>query len=735
MRLIVDQQPIDFMPDDSVLTAMLRADKHPTGGGCLCLGGDCPHCLATVDGISYMRTCQVRPRPGMVVERHHVDGYPPLPRDDRPSPPVMARNLHCDVVVIGMGAAGRLAAAEAEAAGKQVITLDANRGQEAIGLYQGPLVVARTDSGMLHVHARDEVIVATGAAEIQPVAPGTHLAGLVTARAATQLAQAGIELGRVVSLGTPPDGLDVQRLEGELVRFEGNERVTAVVVRDATGSEQSYPCETVTLGLGLHPRDALLRMGHGLPVRAVGNAARESDIPPCPAAGVVCPCSGVTVDDLDFVWERGFREMELVKRATLAGTGTCQGAACLPYLRSFLAERGKELQSAFTARPVTRQITIGEISAGAHHHPTPRTALDGEHRRLGAQMERIGGWWRPWHYGDVWAEYWAVREAVSIGDVSTLGKMIVSGPDALELLERLYPTQVATIKTGRSRYVLLLDERGYVMDDGMICKESDTRYVLTFTSGGASFAEMWVRDWASSWGLDVHLLNATMSLGAINVTGPLAKDLLARAGLSSPPPYLGHLKATVAGVPCHIFRLSFTGELSYELHHPAEQSVALWRTLMKLGGDVGIKPHGLEALLKLRLEKGHIIVNQDTDFDSTPRRLHHEWAVKLEKDEFVGHQAVLRTNKVPLDKQLVGFEMDGPAPHEGAVIWRAGNSDNEFAGHITSSTWSPVLGKTVMLGWLYLVDGALPTEVTINGRPAHRVDVPFYDKEGSRARA
>ena len=358
---------------------------------------------------------------------------------------------------------------------------------------------------------------------------------------------------------------------------------------------------------------------------------------------------------------------------------------------------------------------------------------------MGAQMERVGGWWRPWNYGNILEEYWAVREAVSLGDVSTLGKMQLSGPDALELLERLYPTKVSTIKPGRSRYVLLLDDRGYVLDDGMICRDSDTlslskgesRFTLTFTSGGSTTAELWVRDWAEAWGLDVRLLNQTMSLGAINVTGPLSTELLRRAGLDNPPPYLGHMTATVAGVPCKVFRLSFTGELSYELHHPAEDSVTLWRRLFALGADLGIKPHGIDALLKLRLEKGHIIVGQDTDFDSTPRRIHHEWAVRMDKPDFVGKGAILRTNKVPPDRQLVGFTMEGPAPLEGSVIYYQG----EYAGYVTSSFASPILGKTVLLGWLRFFQGALPEEAVIGGRPAQRTAPPFYDPEGTRARA
>jgi sarcosine oxidase, subunit alpha len=343
----------------------------------------------------------------------------------------------------------------------------------------------------------------------------------------------------------------------------------------------------------------------------------------------------------------------------------------------------------------------------------------------------VGGWWRPWHYGNPLEEYWAVREGVSLGDVSTLGKMLVSGPDALELLERLYPTQVKTIAQGRSRYVLLLDDRGYVIDDGLICRDGETRYTLTFTSGGSSFAELWLRDWAESWKLNVHILNQTMSLGAINVTGPLATELLQRAGFTGSLKYMQHTSAAIAGVNCRIYRLSFTGEVSYELHHPAEDSAALWQRLMKLGADLGIKPHGIQTLLQLRLEKGHIIVGQDSDFDSTPRRVNMEWAVKLDKQDFVGKAAVLRTNKIPLDKQLVGLEMEAPAPIDGTTIW---NGEN-YAGYVTSSTYSHILGKVVMLGWVRLVNGELPTVVRVDGREARRVPTPFYDPEGNRARA
>ena len=483
MRILVDGVPVETKNDENLLVALLRAGLHPTGGGCLCLDGDCPHCLATVDGISYVRTCQTRCQSDLEVERHHLNGdQPPLfaaNEEERPTSglAIPTRHVHCDVAVLGLGPAGQEAAQIARDAGKEVATLDAGDGKEVVGIYVGPLVIARSGKETLQFHVREEVVVATGAAEIQPVVPGNDLAGLLTARAATRLAAAGLDLGQVVAVGTPPEGVAATPLHGELIRFEGVGRVEAVVVRDQAGKEHRHVCDTVSLALGFHPRDALFRMGRDLDgVRVIGDAARESDIPPCPREGTVCPCGGVEVSDLESVWERGFHELELVKRATLAGTGTCQGSACLPHIRSFLQERGKELQPPFTARPVTRQLTLGEIASGAFHHPTPRTPLHQEHLALGAQMERAGGWWRPWTYGDEADEYAAVRERVSIGDVSTLGKFVVSGRDSEAFLDFLYPTRVATIKPGQSRYVLLLDERGYVLDDGMICRDSQSRW-------------------------------------------------------------------------------------------------------------------------------------------------------------------------------------------------------------------------------------------------------------------
>jgi glycine cleavage system aminomethyltransferase T len=699
-RIVVDGRPIEVREGDSLAIAVIRSGEPPARGGTLCLAGDCGNCLGVVDGVAYVRTCQVPARAGTVVERHPADGNPPLPGDEARREVDVQRSF-VDRVVVGSGG------------------LDAAAGDEVVGIYAGPTIIARTSGRILHVEA-EHVTVATGAAELQPVVPGNDLDGLLTPRAAARLREAGVELPEpVVTVGA------------ELVRFQGDAagRVTTVVTRDG-----AIPARTVIVDLGRSPRDLLARMASGgEPVDVVGAAADDWPLPPAPTDpdAVVCRCMAVTVGDLGAAWSRGYTELELLKRATLAGIGTCQGGACLPHVRAWIAERSGEVPDPFTARPGARQITLAEAAADVTVDVFRRTPLHDEHLALGARMDRFGGWWRPWNYGDAVSEYWAVREGVSIGDVSTLGKLVVSGPDAVEALERIYPCHVADIQPGRSRYALLLNERGHVMDDGMILRESETRFVLSFTSGGAANAEMWLRDWIDTWGLRVHVMDRTMSLAAINVTGPLAGELLRRLGLDEPPRFLRHVHARIAEVDCHVMRLSFTGEAAWELHHPVSDSVYLWQALLEAGAELGIRPHGLQALFGLRLEKGHVIVGMDTELDTTPRRIGMDWAARMDKPFFIGRAALERTARLPDDRRWVGFTMDGPAPVEGTPIFDADGRD--IIGNVTGSWHSPLLGRTVMLGWQRRPPH--PDRVVIDGRAAVVTSTPFYDPEGHRARA
>ncbi len=747
MRIITDGQPIEFLDGESIALALIRAGQVPNAGGTLCLAGDCGNCVATVDGVSWVRTCQTVARPAMVVQRHPNPNAPSMYLPVT-STEIAIQHRHHDVVVVGAGPAGIGAAIEQRTASDDVVSFDSDVSRcvdgveqgEVVALYAGPMLVVRTATAMMHIHAH-HVVLATGAADLLPVCEGNQLSGLLTAGAFKQTTAAGIDHGRVVVIGAPLGGCEY--LGGKMLRFDGNSanRVTAVVT-----DQGQREADTVVINLGQSPRDVLARMATGVSVSVVGSAAEAYSLPDSPIDGFVCACSKVTVEDLRGVWDRGFNEVELIKRSSLCGTGTCQGSACMPHLRAFVSSQTTDdsLSQPFTARPASRQITMGEAAAGFWSDPWKRTPLHEEHLKLGAKMDRFGGWWRPWNYGDHIAEYWAVREAVSLGDVSTLGKLLVTGPDAIEFLERMYPTTIADIKVGRSRYVLLLNERGHLFDDGMVLRDDDQngvpRFSLSFTSGGASNAEAWMRDWAETWGLDVRIMDRTTSLAAINVTGPLGGELLRRCGVDDVPRFLQHRHLDVAGVPCHVMRLSFTGEASWELHHPWNQSVELWTALMEAGRDLGIKPHGLQALFGLRLEKGHIIVGMDTELDTTPRRIDHDWAVKMGKPFFLGKDSLLRTAADELvandRRKLVPLRIDGAAPMEGSPLYSADGT--LLVGHVATSFSSPLLGHGIMLAMLkrsWDPHSGIPESYVIDGRVAHLSETPFYDKEGARARA
>lgn len=706
----VEGRRVRFRAGDSLAIAMLREGLHPGSGGVLCLAGDCPNCLCSVDGVGFTRSCQAPATEGVDVRRHAAGDH--------------------DVAV----PADRATAGEARFGHADLLNVDEARAKQVIGIYPGPQIVFAEAEGTLTIVA-SEIRIDAGSAEEYPVCPGNHLAGIFTGDAARLAAEAGVDLGRVVVVGAAAEPTDPREtIEGGiLVRIEGDARVRGVVVRDRAGEEHAVDCDTVVYRGRRFPRDGLIRMIDDPAVQSADTVS-TSELPDPPAHGLVCPCSNVTVGDLRSAWSRGFDEIELLKRATLAGTGTCQGSVCLPHIRAFAAAaRDGADGGAFTARPFKLQITMAQAAAGAWFDPVKRTALDAEHRALGARMERSGGWWRPWTYGDTDREYLAVREAVGICDVSTLGTFWVGGRDAEAFLERVYPIRVGDLGPGHMRYSLLLDERGSVFDDGLVCRDGLDRFLLTVTTAGATGVEMWLRDWADAWGMDVRIMDRTDASAAINVTGPLAPALLTSLGVAqgSLPGPMRFADLVVAGVPSRVMRSAFTGEVSFELTHDPDASVRLWRALLEVGAAIGIAPHGLEALLRLRLDKGHVIVGLDTEMDSTPRRLGLEALIDRSKPAFVGKEMLERSERSPLDRRLVGLEMDGPAPVDGAVL----RVEGELAGHVTSAAWSPPLERSIALAWLRARDGVFADQVECDGRIARRVLTPFYDPEGTRGRA
>jgi sarcosine oxidase subunit alpha len=451
--------------------------------------------------------------------------------------------------------------------------------------------------------------------------------------------------------------------------------------------------------------------------------------------GYVCVCEDVSMHDLEQAWDEGWTSSEILKRYTTATMGPCQGALCSRHLAEHARAKGAGVaaRGRTTARPPVRAPRLGDLIGGVHEQVERRTALHDRHVDAGARIDHSGVWLRPGSYGDVAAEIRAVRERVGVMDVSTLGKFLVAGRDARVLLDRVFPLDVAAIAPGRARYLLALDEAGYVMDDGLVAALPDGSYYVTSTSGGADRMESWLRNWIDRLDLHAHLVDLTAQLGAINVAGPHARDLLATLSdddLSREAiPYPGHAEIVVAGVACRAIAVGFVGELSYELHHPRGGSVELWDALLTAGAPWGAMPHGLDALDVLRLEKGHVYLAQDTMPDDHPTKLGLGWAVAKDKPAFVGKRALERMDALPLERRLVGLRFDG-APQRGHPL----TVDGEIVGRVTSCTVSAAAGGPVGLGWVRAIDGVFPQVLHAGHVTAAVSPTPFYDPEGVRLR-
>ncbi len=489
----------------------------------------------------------------------------------------------------------------------------------AVGIYEGPLVPLIGDDALVQVHP-GRIVVATGAIETHAVFRGNDLPGVWLGRGAARMAGVhGVKPGSLAVVATDTaEGLEHMRTlvgrgvdvaavvvsealadsvrddvpvvvrGGKIVAAEGRKHVQAVVVETGR-NEQRIGCDALVVSLGFSPRDALLRMGTDLPVSGAGDVvapgctleeavesgtragngetAEPAEPPPVAMgmAGYVCLCEDVGVTDLEQAWREGWQSSEILKRYTTATMGPCQGAMCGRHLAAFVSAHGVAAQAGArtTARPPARTFRLEDLAAGVHEIVEKRTALHDRHISLGAKLDWSGSWKRPFRYGDPAEEYRAVRERVSLMDVGTLGKFLVAGRDATALVDRVFPCKVENLVPGRSRYMLALDEAGYVKDDGLICALEGGRFYITSTSGGADRMEAWLRNWADRWDLHVHLVNQTPMLGAINVAGPRARELL--AGLTHDPidrealPYPGHREITVAGVACRVIRVGFVG--------------------------------------------------------------------------------------------------------------------------------------------------------------------------------
>lgn len=454
----------------------------------------------------------------------------------------------------------------------------------------------------------------------------------------------------------------------------------------------------------------------------------------------LCLCEDVTEKDCQQAVAEGFDHPETMKRYTSTGMGVCQGRACSEIVRaacSQLTQRPSGEVKGTTSRPPAVPVELSLLAASSFH-PIRRTPLHALHQNAGARWLDAAGWQRPESYGDVRAEVRAVREAVGLIDVSTLGKLEVFGPDAGDFLDRVYLNRWSNLAIGKARYAALCLEDGVLFDDGIGARLAAEQYYLTTTTGNAEAVYQWLELWRTTWKMRVTIVNHTVGLGAINVTGPRARELLARVirwdASAAEFPYMTARDGEVAGVLCRVLRIGFVGEVGYEIHCPSAYAWHIWKTLSEQGMLMGLKPFGVEAQRVLRLEKGHLIIGQDTDALTTPLDAGLEKLIDFNKPAFLGRDPLMKLRARGNRGRLVGFTLEDPAtiPDEGCQIVEQGQS----VGRVSSIRFSPTLEKHIGLAWLPADRAQVGNRFTIRvlgaDVPALVADRPFYDPRGDR---
>lgn len=457
----------------------------------------------------------------------------------------------------------------------------------------------------------------------------------------------------------------------------------------------------------------------------------------------------LTLDDLANAAQEGFDSVELMKRYSTVGMGPSQGKLSNIAAARHLAKVTGKTPAAVgltTARPPYQPVSLGAM-AGLRLSPLRRTAMDEWHVAQGAQWMPAGHWRRPACYArkglptadSIQCEVRAVREGAGLIDVSTLGKIDVFGADAALLIERLYTGRFAGLAVGGTRYAVMLDESGTVIDDGVVARLGPQHFYVSTTTGNAAAIYREMQRRVAEWRLDVVLHNLTGHMAAMNLAGPRCAPVLAALTdirlEDAAFPYLAVREGLVAGAPARVLRVGFVGERGYEIHVPADRALDVWRALMAQGQDVGITPFGVEAQRVLRLEKGHVIVGQDTDGVTNVYEAGLGAMVKDDKPFFVGQRSLAALRRRGPRQQLVGFALDEPdAP---LLECHLVIHDGGIAGRITSITRSATLGRTVGLAYVSPALATVGTKLTLRGDDGHLhgavvVPTPFYDPKHER---
>jgi len=624
-------------------------------------------------------------------------------------------------------------------------------------------------------------------------------------RDALAMAQAGVPIVAIIDVRAvvAADLADAARAAGiavhigcAITKVAGRHAVTGVTfAAEGTGPAQKLACDAVLMAGGWTPSVHLWSHAKGSLAwnEAWGAYVPDRPIENCRAVGAgagawslgsgaitaVLPNrldvraqkafvdfqNDVKARDIYLAVQEGMRSIEHIKRYTTNGMATDQGKTSnLNGLQIASVALGRPVVDIglTTFRPPYTPQTFGALMGhhkGALFQPVRKTLIDDWACARGAVFENVANWRRARYFprngenmdAAVLRECAGVRQSVGMFDASTLGKIEVVGPDAAEFLNRMYTNPWKGLQPGRCRYGLLLREDGFITDDGVSARIADDRFHLTTTTGGAARVLGTMEDYLQTeWSdLDVWLTSTTEQWAVIALQGPRARDVIAPLvsgiDLSAEAfPHMAVREGTIAGVPTRLFRVSFTGELGYEINVPAEHGPKVWDAVWSAGKPHGVTAYGTEAMHVLRAEKGFIIVGQDTDGTRTPFDMGLDWAVGKKKPDFVGKRSLARPDMAaPGRKQFVGLLTEEPQEllEEGAQVVAdpAAPIPMPMIGHVTSSYRSAALGRTIALA--VIADGRARIGETIfvpmPGKVIRAtVTAPmFYDATGSRLNA
>jgi sarcosine oxidase subunit alpha len=709
------------------------------------------------------------------------------------------RHVHVETLVVGGGPAGRRAAVAAASRGDRVLLVDERHRIDdppdgvtvlprttALGVYDDGYVVAHERSSTLerlwHVRAA-RLVLATGASERFIAFAGNDRPGVMLASAAaTYVERFGVLPGdRAAVFTTNDSGLR----SADVLRTGGADIVQTLGVGEGI-SEALEESDLLLVSGGWNPNLSLWRsIGGGLRYdERLASFRPDGDGPPWldvigSADGDGLPRSEAywlepagdysehfvdlqrdqTVADIEEALHAGLVSVEHVKRATYIGTAIDQGrtsGVLAAAIVNQLLGADPDGQGPTSARPPAMPLSYAVIAGpdrGDLLDPVRHTRVHAWHTEHGAIFEDVGQWKRPRYFpGDgeemdavVGRECLAVRNGAGALDASTLGKIDVVGPDAASFLDLMYTNRMSTLKVGSIRYGFMLGLDGMVVDDGVAMRLAEDRFLVTTTTGNAAMVLDRFEEWLQTeWpDLRVYCTSVTEQWSDVAIAGPSAREVLDAVGTDvdlSPEafPFMTFRDGTVAGLPARVARVSFTGELSYEILIDGRRGLELWTAVLAAGAPFGIAPYGTEAMHVLRAEKGFVIVGQDTDGTVTPDDLGMGWIVRKDDSDFIGRRSLRREDTTrPGRKQLVGLLSDQLLP-EGAQLVEEDTARIPMAmiGHVTSSYRSPTLDRPIALAMIArgrsrhgetvyapLPDGTISAEI---------VPPVFYDPEGTR---